>query len=225
MPAFSFSSQKSPRNPPGKLGVYIFIIHFSVTQPTLENLLQIINGCAIQDRKCQKILYEQYYGTCLKVAFRYMDTYEQAVEVTNDGFVKIFRNFNRFEIRDRERMEIVMLGWMRRIMINAAIDYRRREKNIPETSELTQTGREYKDDSRLSDNSLMFKELICMIRELPPAYRLVFNLHVIEGYSHGEIAAKLGIMAGTSKSNLFKAKAFLQKKLNSEKAAFATCQI
>ncbi len=189
----------------------------------MERLLQIISGCAIQDRKCQKILYEQYYGTCLKVAFRYMDTYEQAVEVTNDGFVKIFRNFGRFEIRDRDRMEIVMLGWMRRIVINAAIDYRRREKNTPETSELSQTGNEYKDDSLLSDNSLKFKEIICMIRELPPVYRLVFNLHVIEGYSHQEIAKMLGIMVGTSKSNLFKAKANLQKKLALGKTSYATC--
>ncbi len=189
----------------------------------MEKLLQIISGCAVQDRKCQKILYEQYYGTCLKVAFRYMDTYEQAVEVTNDGFVKIFRNFGRFEIRDRERMEIVMLGWMRRIVINAAIDYRRREKNTPETSELSQTGNEYKDDSLLSDNSLKFKEIICMVRELPPVYRLVFNLHVIEGYSHQEIANMLGIMVGTSKSNLFKAKANLQKKLAQGKTSFATC--
>jgi RNA polymerase sigma-70 factor (ECF subfamily) len=152
-----------------------------------------------------------------------MDTYEQAVEVTNDGFVKIFRNFGRFEIRDRDRMEIVMLGWMRRIVINAGIDYRRREKNTPETSELSQTGNEYKDDSLLSDNSLKFKEIICMIRELPPVYRLVFNLHVIEGYSHQEIAKMLGIMVGTSKSNLFKAKANLQKKLAQGKTSFATC--
>jgi RNA polymerase sigma-70 factor (ECF subfamily) len=152
-----------------------------------------------------------------------MDTYEQAVEVTNDGFVKIFRNFGRFEIRDPERMEIVMLGWMRRIMINAAIDYRRKEKNIPETSELIPGGSDYKDDSRLSDNILLFKELICLTRELPPVYRLVFNLHVIEGYSHPEIAKMLGIMVGTSKSNLFKAKVYLQKRLASEKAAFAAC--
>ena len=189
----------------------------------MEKLFQIINGCAIQDRRCQKILYEQYYGTCLKIAYRYMDTYEQAVEVTNDGFVKIFRNFGRFEIRDPERMEIVMLGWMRRIMINAAIDYRRKEKNIPETSELIPGGSDYKDDSRLSDNVLLFKELICLTRELPPVYRLVFNLHVIEGYSHPEIAKMLGIMVGTSKSNLFKAKVYLQKRLASEKAAFAAC--
>ena len=189
----------------------------------MEKLFQIINGCAIQDRRCQKILYEQYYGTCLKIAYRYMDTYEQAVEVTNDGFVKIFRNFGRFEIRDPERMEIVMLGWMRRIVINAAIDYRRKEKNIPATSELTAGGSDYKDDSRLSDNSLLFKELICMIRELPPVYRLVFNLHVIEGYSHPEIAKMLGIMVGTSKSNLFKAKAYLQKRLATENAEPVSC--
>jgi RNA polymerase sigma-70 factor (ECF subfamily) len=189
----------------------------------LEKLFQIINGCAIQDRQCQKMLYEQYYGTCLKIAYRYMDSYEQAVEVTNDGFVKMFRNFGRFEIRDPERMEIVMLGWMRRIVINAAIDYRRKEKNIPETSELVPGGPDYKDDSRLSDNGLLFKELICLVRELPPIYRLVFNLHVIEGYSHPEIAKMLGIMVGTSKSNLFKAKLYLQKRLASEKAAFTAC--
>ena len=152
-----------------------------------------------------------------------MDTYEQAVEVTNDGFVKIFRNFGRFEIRDPERMEIVMLGWMRRIMINSAIDYRRKEKNIPETSELNQGNTDYKDDSRLSDNSLLFKELIRIIRELPPVYRMVFNLHVIEGYSHPEIAGMLGIMVGTSKSNLFKAKAYLQKRLAREKTTSAAC--
>lgn len=189
----------------------------------MEKLFQIIKGCAKQDRRCQKTLYERYYGTCLKIVYRYMDTYEQAVEVTNDGFVKIFRNFGRFEIRDPERMEIVMLGWMRRIMINSAIDYRRKEKNIPETSELNQGSADFRDDSRLSDNSLLFKELIRIIRELPPVYRMIFNLHVIEGYSHPEIAGMLGIMVGTSKSNLFKAKAYLQKRLAREKAAPVAC--
>lgn len=201
----------------------MYVNHSFQSNPArLKKLFQIITGCAIQDRKCQKILYEQYYGTCLKIAFRYLDTYEQSVEVTNDAFVKIFRNFGRFEIRDRERIEIVMLGWIRRIVINTAIDYRRKEKNIPETSELIPGACEYKDDNLFSDNGLLFKELICLIRELPPAYRLVFNLHVIEGYSHPEIAKMLGIMVGTSKSNLFKAKAYLQKRLASENAASAT---
>jgi RNA polymerase sigma-70 factor (ECF subfamily) len=112
---------------------------------------------------------------------------------------------------------------MRRIMINSAIDYRRKEKNIPETSELNQGSADFRDDSRLSDNSLLFKELIRIIRELPPVYRMVFNLHVIEGYSHPEIAGMLGIMVGTSKSNLFKAKAYLQKRLAREKEAPVAC--
>jgi RNA polymerase sigma factor (sigma-70 family) len=191
----------------------------------LEKLLDIIAGCAVQDRKSQKVLYDKYYGACLKTVFRYVDTYEQAVEVANDGFVKIFRSFARFEIRDKEKIEIVLLGWMRRIMINSAIDSRRRENHTHHTYQLTENAWEYGDDSQLSDSSLRYKELIAMIRELPPAYRLVFNLHVIEGYSHQEIAKMIGVTVGTSKSNLFKARAHLQKKIILDKAELVLCQI
>jgi len=152
-----------------------------------------------------------------------MDTYEQAVEVTNDAFIKMFRNFNRFEIRDRERIEIVLMGWMRRIVINSAIDYRRREKHHIEASGIDNHYIEHSDQSRGSDTSLMYKELIEMVRQLPPAYRLVFNLHVIEGYSHQEIAKMAGISVGTSKSNLFKAKAQLQKKIKVQDSEFVLC--
>jgi len=191
----------------------------------LEKLLHIISGCAIQDRKCQHVLYDQYYGLCLKTVFRYVDTYEQAVEVTNDGFVKIFRSFGRFEIRDREKIEIVLIGWMRRIMINSSIDFRRRQNKIPETTEISENSWDFEDKSQLSDSSIKYKELICLIKELPPAYQLVFNLHVIEGYSHAEIAKMIGISVGTSKSNLFKARTHLQKKLIEEKNEIVLCQI
>jgi RNA polymerase sigma factor (sigma-70 family) len=191
----------------------------------LENLLHIISGCATQDRKCQQVLYDHYYGLCLKTVFRYVDTYEQAVEVTNDGFVKIFRSFARFEIRDRERIEIVLIGWMRRIMINSSIDFRRRQNHITQTSQIPENTWDLEDKSQLSDNSIKYKELINLIRELPPAYQLVFNLHVIEGYSHTEIAKMIGITVGTSKSNLFKARSHLQKKLTVEKNEFVLCQI
>jgi RNA polymerase sigma factor (sigma-70 family) len=191
----------------------------------LEKILDIIAGCAIQDRKCQQILYEKYYGLCLKTVFRYVDLYEQAVEVTNDGFVKIFRSFSRFEIRDKEKIEIVLLGWMRRIMINTAIDFRRRQKNLPETHQIQQSAWEYEDKGQSSDMKTKYKELILMIKELPPAYRIVVNLHMIEGYSHQEIAKMLGITVGTSKSNLFKARAHLQKKLTTDTTEFVLCQI
>ena len=192
---------------------------------SLEKILSIIAGCANQDRKCQHILYDKYYGLCLKTVFRYVDTYEQAAEVTNDGFVKIFRSFGRFEIRDREKIEIVLLGWMRRIMINSAIDFRRKQNHIHESFQTQHADWDYEDKGQLSDNSVLYKELVVLIRELPPAYRVVFNLHVIEGYSHQEIAKMMGITVGTSKSNLFKARAHLQKKITIDKAESALCQI
>jgi RNA polymerase sigma factor (sigma-70 family) len=191
----------------------------------LEKLLDIIGGCAAQDRQCQKVLYEHYYGLCLKTVFRYVDSYEQAVEVTNDGFVKIFRSFGRFEIRDREKIEIILIAWMQRIMINSSIDFRRRQIRIPETASMQENVLNYEDSSQLSDSSVTYKELICMIKELPPAYRLVFNLHIIEGYSHAEIAKIIGISVGTSKSNLSKARAHLQHRLAINENERVLCQI
>lgn len=190
----------------------------------MEKLLHIISGCAQQDRQCQQMLYDQYYGLCLKIAFRYVNTYEQAVEVTHDGFLKMFRNFSRFEVRDKDKLEMLLIGWIRRIVINAAIDYMRREMNNQQTHAIPEHIWEHKDDGQSSDNSLLYKELMCLVKELPPAYRMVFNLHVIEGYSHPEIAKMLGITTGTSKSNLSKARAHLQKALTAENTETILCQ-
>ena len=191
----------------------------------MEPPLDIIDGCLRQDRKCQQVLYESYYGLCLKTVFRYVDTYEQAVEVTNDGFVKVFRSIGRFEVRDLNRVEIVLIGWMKRVMINTAIDFQRRQNHKLITTPIDSLICDYQDSSQLSDAVLKYKELMDLIRGLPPAYRLVFNLHVIEGYSHQEIAEMTGISVGASKSNLFKARAQLQKKLTVEKTEFVLCQI
>ena len=190
----------------------------------MEKLLHIITGCAQQDRQCQQMLYDQYYGLCLKIAFRYVNTYEQAVEVTHDGFLKMFRNFSRFEVRDKDKLEMLLIGWIRRVVINAAIDYMRREMNNQQTHAIPEHIWEHKDDGQSSDNSLLYKELMCLVKELPPAYRMVFNLHVIEGYSHPEIAKMLGITTGTSKSNLSKARAHLQKALTAENTETILCQ-
>jgi RNA polymerase sigma-70 factor (ECF subfamily) len=190
----------------------------------LEKLLHIITGCAQQDRQCQQMLYDQYYGLCLKIAFRYVNTYEQAVEVTHDGFLKMFRNFSRFEVRDKDKLEMLLIGWIRRVVINAAIDYMRREMNNQQTYAIPEHVWEHKDDGQSADNSLLYKELMILVKELPPAYRMVFNLHVIEGYSHPEIAKMLGITTGTSKSNLSKARAHLQKALTAENTESILCQ-
>ncbi|HEY8971480.1 MAG TPA: sigma-70 family RNA polymerase sigma factor [Puia sp.] len=190
----------------------------------MEKLLHIISGCANQDRQSQQMLYDQYYGLCLKIAFRYVNTYEQAVEVTHDAFLKMFRNFSRFEVRDIDKLEMLLIGWIRRVVINAAIDYMRREMNNHHSYPIPEHVWEHKDEGQSSDNSLLYKELMILVKELPPAYRMVFNLHVIEGYSHPEIAKMLGITTGTSKSNLSKARAHLQKALTTEKTETILCQ-
>jgi RNA polymerase sigma factor (sigma-70 family) len=169
------------------------------------------------------MLYEQYYGLCLKIAFRYVNTYEQAVEVVHDGFLKMFRNFSRFEVRDQNKVEMLLMGWIRRVVINAAIDYMRREMNNHQNYPIPEHVWEQQEDGLSADNAVLYKELIIKVKELPPAYRMVFNLHVIEGYSHPEIAKMLGITTGTSKSNLSKARAHLQKALAPENPQTILC--
>jgi RNA polymerase sigma-70 factor (ECF subfamily) len=101
----------------------------------------------------------------------------------------------------------------------------RKEMNNTHSYPIPEHVWEHKDDGQSSDDSVLYKELIAMVKALPPAYRLVFNLHVIEGYSHPEIAKMLGITTGTSKSNLSKARAHLQKALTVENSEKILCQI
>ena len=115
------------------------------------------------------------------------------------------------------------MGWIRRIVINVSIDYMRKESLINERKSLKKEMWLYADSSNDGDNQLMYKELIGLIKKLSPAYRVVFNLHVIDGYSHQEISKILGISVGTSKSNLAKAKIFLQKHLIKDIKANVLC--
>jgi RNA polymerase sigma-70 factor (ECF subfamily) len=179
----------------------------------LEELLTIIKGCANNDAKCQRILYNKYLGYALKISFRYVGSYENAANAANDAFIKIFKGFEKFEIRDAKNIEAMLMGWIRKIVVNVSIDYMRKESLISERTTLRNDGWSQPNASNNGDNQLMYKELIALIKKLSPAYRVVFNLHVIDGYSHQEIADMLGISVGTSKSNLAKARAFLQKHL------------
>ena len=177
----------------------------------LEKLLNIIEGCAHNDPKCQKWFYEHYFGFCLKTAFRYVHAYEKAVDATNDAFVKIFRNLQNFQNRDPDNLEKMLMGWVKRIVVNSSIDSMRRESLVPEYKPLPEDVWDTSVHSQSADNNLMYKELVLLVKKLSPAYRVVFNMHIIDGFSHQEIAKELGISIGTSKSNLSKAKAQLQK--------------
>ncbi len=177
----------------------------------MTDLLQIIQGCAENNAKCQKIIYDKYLGFALKTAFRYVHSYDNAAHAANDAFIKIFKAFKNFEIRDKNNIEAMLLGWMRRIVINTSIDFMLRESLVPEHIVIPEEVWNKKDNATNGENNLVYKELISLVRKLSPAYRVVFNLHVIDGYTHPEIAKMLGISVGTSKSNLAKAKTFLQK--------------
>jgi RNA polymerase sigma factor (sigma-70 family) len=177
----------------------------------LELLQNIIAGCVQNCQRDQKFLYEKYYGYCLKTVFRYIYRYDKAVDVVNDGFVKVFRNFSRFQYKDSENLEMILMGWMRMIMINTAIDHLRKNNFLPEIGDISESIWMHEDKSQGSDRVLMYKELVKEIKKLPPSYRTVFNLYVIDGFTHQEIANQLGISVGTSKSNLSKARVLLQK--------------
>jgi RNA polymerase sigma factor (sigma-70 family) len=166
------------------------------------------------DRRHQKELYERFYAYALKTVFRYVYQYDKAVDVVNDGFVKVFRNFSKFKSETAE-LEMLLMGWIKRIMINTAIDQLRKDSGQVEMAMLPDNIWNEHDNSTASDN-LMYKELIGYVKQLPPGYRMVFNLFVLDGYTHQEISEMLKINVGTSKSNLAKARVFLQNLLKKE---------
>jgi RNA polymerase sigma factor (sigma-70 family) len=179
----------------------------------LENPTAIIKGCMEKNYKCQKKLYDHYLGFAFKIAFRYMYRYEKAVDVVNDGFVKLFNHFPHFKLASETENEKVLLGFLKRIMINTSIDSLRKEQLTPEIGGIPETDWLIADHNSNADQSLLYKEIIILIKELPPNYRIVFNLYVIDGYSHQEIAELMHISIGTSKSALSRAKKLLRDRI------------
>lgn len=190
----------------------------------MEKTLTIINGCREYNHKYQKIFYEKYYAFALKVIFRYIYNYEEALEVTNDGFVKFFLRIEKFRCENEADIEKLLGGWIKKIMINTAIDLLRKKMLLPEIGGIPDYVWDIKDKSGSADQMIIYKDLIKLVKKLPPAYRIVFNMHVIDGYTHIEIAETLGIPVNTSKSNLLRAKTLMQKYLN-QKEELTECSI
>jgi RNA polymerase sigma-70 factor (ECF subfamily) len=189
----------------------------------LENIISIIKGCIAKDHKYQEILYEQYRAYALRIVFRYVYHYHAAIDVVTDGFVKMFSHFDKFQPGNEKEIEACLLGWMRRIMINAAIDHLRRGDLLPEIGGVPSYVWESSGNNN-ADQQLLYNELVAMIKELPPDYRIVFNLYVIEGYTHSEIAVMMNTTAGTSKSILSRARTMLQKRIRKTEE-FQACRI
>jgi len=170
-----------------------------------KDLSPLITGCKKGDRKSQHMLYQRYYGFAMAICLRYSDGYEQAVEVVNDGFLKVFTKLSMFNTSKSFE------GWIRRIMINSAIDYYRKERKHANLSTLHQVNSTSRSPTAIQKMS--FDEVVHQIQLLSPSYRAVFNLYVIDGYKHREISELLNISVGTSKSNLSRAREHLQKAL------------
>ncbi len=166
----------------------------------------ILIGCKKLHRESQKMLYEEFYAYALSICLRYADNREEASEILNDGFMKIFKNIKFFDLNRAFK------PWLRKIMVNTAINqFHKKQRNIPSAG-IEQAKHESDTENIIS--GISYQEIIAMLQKLPPAYRTVFNLHVLEGYKHEEIAKMLHITVGTSKSNLFKAKESLKKIMN-----------
>ncbi len=179
---------------------------------TAEELIQHIGGCSLNNRESQKKIFGSFYGYAISICSRYTNRQEDAVEILNDGFLKIFTEMHRFKPAYADVMSSFK-GWLGKIMVYTAIDHNRK---YHKHEMMTFLNGKVVDMPDLYENALdkiSYDEIIHAVQNLSPAYRTVFNLFVIEGFSHEEIGKKLGISSGTSKSNLSKAKRHLQKDL------------
>ena len=163
-----------------------------------EDLHQLIQGCIKQDRKCQKMLYKAFYGFSMGICLRYAGNRDEAAEVMNQGFFKVFTHIESYDITRPFK------AWLGKIMTNVSIDFYRANLKMAYTEDLEKA--EHISDGNLIDKNLNYNDLLAMVQKLPQAYRTVFNLFAIDGYSHEEISAMLHINIGTSKSNLHKAR-------------------
>ncbi len=168
-----------------------------------QTLDELIAGCLEEDRLAQKRLYERYFGRFMGVCMRYASCRDEAMVMLNNAFFKIFTTIAQFKNAGGN-----FEGWMYRIVVNTAIDHLRSEARHHH-SEVDKAL--YKEDGFDVLNNMQAEEIIALINRLTPAYRAVFNLYVVEGYTHVEIGELLGISEGTSKSNLAKARMKMQE--------------
>ena len=165
----------------------------------------LIQGCIDGSRQTQEILYKRFSPKMYSVCLRYSGNVEDANDLLQEGFIKIFKNLEKF------RGDGSFEGWIRRIFVNTSIEHFRKKVKLYNVADVQENTIEAVELNAL--DSMAEKDIIFLVNELAPGYKAVFNMHVIEGYSHKEIADILGITEGTSKSQLARAKGVLKKSL------------
>ncbi|MCU0325291.1 MAG: RNA polymerase sigma factor [Spirosomaceae bacterium] len=174
---------------------------------SLRNISQVVEDCIQGKESAMKAFYEHFHGFALGVCMGYAENRDDALEMMHDGFLKIFKNLHKVE-----NLETIK-AWIRRVMVNIAIDYHRRnvKRQLTQLTE-NEVSRDYGDENIYA--VLSSEDIIKAIQKLPQTYRTVFNLYVIEGYSHKEIGDLLNIAESTSRAHLSVANSMLRKYLN-----------
>lgn len=179
-----------------------------------KDVVRLIKGCKIKDRRIQKILFDMTYSSSMLTAMRYSSDKDTAQDILSNAYIKVFEKIDTFKI------EGSLEGWIRKIVANTAIDYIRKNKKIyvMDTDDMSKfDGMSSEDEHFESDafelGDVSTDDIIKEVQLLPPGYRASFNMFVFEGMSHKDIAESLGISEGTSKSNLSKARQILKKRI------------
>ena len=166
---------------------------------------ELIKGCIRQNPICQRMLFEKHAPKMMSVCLRYANDMMEAEDIMQEGFIKVFQYLHQF------KFEGSFEGWLRRIIVNTAI--RHLEKKKIHFKDIDETSLDAPQLAPYAYAHLGQEDLLKLISQLPDGYRMVFNLHVIEGYSHDEIADMLKIQPGTSRSQLVKARKMLQEQI------------
>jgi RNA polymerase sigma-70 factor (ECF subfamily) len=176
--------------------------------PSEDDIQAIIRGCLLNDRRSQEELYKRYYPAMMALCLRYARTSADAVEIVNDAYLKVFQQLGRYD-----PAKGALYTWMRKILINTALDALRKQKMIRYHEMLTATEEEPGIENE-AVSKMNGDELLALIRQLPITSCLVFNLYGIDGFSHREISGMLGISEGTSRWHLSDARRKLKEIIN-----------
>ena len=179
----------------------------------LDKERDYIAACVRNERWAQEMLYKSYYPSMMAICLRYSNNKDDALDILHEGFIKVFRHISKYQ------QGTSLSAWIKRIMVNTAIDFYR--KRVRRRTEDIETAYGVKSNDPDVLNFLTVEEILECLNSLPPSYRAVFNLYIIEGYSHKEIAALLEISESTSRSNLVKARTKLKTLLKAKSIVYA----
>ncbi len=166
---------------------------------------ELLSGCLKERQECQRELYKRFAGKMMVVCLRYAKDRQEAEDMLQDGFIKVFDNIGKF------KQEGSLEGWVRRIMVNTALNKIRTNKMLFE--DIDSGNYQISDNEANVIDRLSEQDILALIQQLPSGYKYVFNMYAIEGFSHKEIADRLGIEEASSRSQYAKARKYLQNQI------------